>query len=71
MMDARRVVVLAGAVAGALVTVGCAILFARFATPVLLASSRTALFAIAGIMLVLSASLRWKKARERRLVAVR
>ena len=71
MMDARRVVVLAGAVAGALVTVGCAILFARFATPVLLASSRTALFAMAAFMLVLSASLRWKKARERRLVAVR
>jgi hypothetical protein len=71
MADGRRVMVVVGAVAGAVVTCCCAILFAWFATPVLLRSSGTALYSMAVFMVVLSASLRWKKARKRRLVAVR
>lgn len=67
MADATRVAIVLGAMAGAIVTAAFAILFALYATPVLLASSRTAALAIAGFLVVLNVSLRWKKAREKRL----
>jgi len=71
MTGAGRAVIPVGAVSGAVVTGACAILFARYATPILLSSSRTTLGAMAVFMVVLSASLRWKKARKMRSLATR
>ncbi len=68
MIDARRLVIAVGAVTGAIATCGCAILFARYATTILLGSSRTGVIAIT---MVLCGSLRRKMARKRRLLTGR
>ena len=64
--NGRRLAIVVGAVVGAIATGGCAILFARYATPILMASSRTAVGAMAVFIVVVSASIRWKMARKMR-----
>jgi hypothetical protein len=71
MADLRRLVIVVGAVVGAIATCGCAILFARYGTPILLASSRTALLTVTVILLAMGASVRLKKARKMRSTAVK
>ncbi len=71
MVDTRRVVVAVGAVVGAVATGGCAILMARYGTPILLASSRTALLPAAVFVVALAVSIRRKMALKRRLVVAR
>jgi len=71
MAGAARLLIVVGALAGAMVSVGGAILFARYATPVLLAGSRNAGFAMAAFLLVLGAAVRRKMAAKRRVAAVR
>ena len=79
MVETRRVVVVVGALAGAIVAAGCAVLFARFATAILMGtilSARSPMLVLSmtvmvPILVILGSSLRRRMARKRRLVAVR
>ena len=66
MTGAGRVVILVGAVSGAAVTGACAILIARYATPILLSTSRVPVVGVVAFLMVLGASMRWKKVRKMR-----